>query len=160
MPLIVFLTLILIVFYVLFSPSKVDGDSMEPSLSHGDRLLLTKSYETPRRGDVIAFHIAGAPPRAKRALKRVVAVPGDSVEVREGIATVNGVRESGDDVIADQYFRKIVGPLIVPSGTVFVLGDNRMVSLDSRQLGPVALDSVVGRVVWVWAPVTRIGPPD
>lgn len=158
MPLMAFLVLLILVFYVFFSPTMVDGDSMEPALSQGDRLLITKSYQTAKRGDIVVFYADSSRDDENRLLKRVVAVAGDTVEVHGGVATVNGTVESGD-FIDDPAFPVPTGPLTVPPNSVFVLGDNRAVSMDSRQLGPIPLDYVVGKVAFVWAPIHRIRMP-
>lgn len=155
-PLLALLALILIVFYVVYTPSSVDGDSMEPALSDGDRILITHGYDSPARDDVIVYRYAGDGRHPERAIKRVIAVPGDVVEVAGGVARVNGVEEPAGRFIADPVFPGVSGPLEVPEGTVFVLGDNRLVSLDSRQTGPVPLPDIDGKVVFVWAPLGRV----
>ena len=157
-PLIGFLGILVLVFYVFFSPTMVDGDSMEPALSHGDRLLMTKSYREPSRGDIVVFYSDSSRNDEDRLLKRVVAVGGDTIEVQGGVATVNGEVETGV-FIADPAFPVATGPLTVPEDSVFVLGDNRAVSMDSRQLGSIPLEYVVGKVAFVWAPIHRIRVP-
>lgn len=158
LPLILLLFLLLLIFYILFSPSMVDGDSMLPALADGDRLLLTKTYTKPSRGDIVAFYEDATMNEKNRMLKRIVAIPGDTVEIRDGVTTINRTVETGD-YIPDPMITAVVGPLVVPDGTVFVMGDNRAISLDSRFLGPVPLERVVGKVAFVWAPIHRIRFP-
>lgn len=156
----VLLVLVVGLFYVYFTPSKVDGDSMLPGLAHGDRLLLSKTYKRPARGDIVVFLAPDDGSGTERVIKRVVGVPGDAVTVEGGIATINGIREDPSDFIIDPSFPTVVGPLTVPPDTVFVLGDNRLISFDSRLFGPLPLSSVIGKAVFVWAPLHRIGPLD
>lgn len=161
LPLLFVLGLLLTVFWVAYTPLSVDGESMLPGLHHGDRVLVTRGYTKPSRGDVV--YIEGFGPRDKverQFIKRVIAIPGDTVRLVSGRAVVNGVPAdvtenlifSGDDVWD--------GETIIPPGYVYVLGDNRPVSLDSRFFGPVPLEAVSGRVVFRYTPVTRLGMVD
>jgi signal peptidase I len=89
-------------------------------------------------------------------IKRVVALPGDKVEIRADVAYVNGVREPdyGQIVVRDASVN--ASEQVVPKGTLYVLGDNRPVSEDSRFIGPIQLSGVLGRAVAVFSPVTRV----
>ncbi|MDP2182604.1 MAG: signal peptidase I [Actinomycetota bacterium] len=156
-PLSILLIAVVSWFTVLHTTAMVDGLSMYPTLHDRDYLLITQGYSRPVRGDVIAFSASAAPEDARNeVLKRVVAVPGDTVEVRSGEAIVNGAPERGsyslqlsaDDVSTDE--------ITVPEGTLFVLGDNRPDSVDSRFFGPVPLDLVVGKAIAVFAPINRV----
>jgi len=89
-------------------------------------------------------------------IKRVIAVPGDSVEIRADVAYVNGVREPqrGQRIVSDYA---VSSPAqVVPEGTLYVMGDNRANSEDSRFIGPIEQAGVMGRAVAVFSPVTRI----
>jgi signal peptidase I len=152
-PLLMVLLLTTFVFYVLFLPLQVVGDSMVPSLMDGDRLLVTKSYERPARGDVVIIH--GGATSDEDVVKRVVAVAGDTVEIRDDVALVNGVVEITTDVVRVAERGVYIDPMIVPEGHVYVLGDNRPVSLDSRYMGPVSLERVAGRAEFVFLPLGR-----
>ncbi len=158
----------------------IPSASMEPTLLPGDRVLVNKlAYRVgePSRGDVVVFDSpfdVDAPESIPRALarnvaealgigspasdfiKRVVAVPGDTVEIHEGHVFVNGERlEEG--YIQEESFLGEYKAVEVPPGHVFVMGDNRNHSQDSRVFGPVAIDQVVGEAfIRVW-PVTRWG---
>jgi signal peptidase I len=130
-------------------PFAIPSESMAPTLRPGDQALVAK-VGAPDRGDLVAFHR----PRTREVLlKRVVAVGGDTVGLEDGLLVVNGrtVREpyantkSQDSV----YF----GPVRVPAGTVFVMGDNRGISEDSRDFGAVPTHDVIGRAV------ARLWPP-
>lgn len=146
---------LLLVFFVLYRYTTVEGPSMKPNLHTQDRLLLTKGYATPRRGDIVVFTVKEGGQDVE-VVKRVVGLPGDTVLTRGDLAWVNGKPEpKGYDILFGDTDRE-VGPLVVPDGSIFVMGDNRPVSLDSRFIGPVKLESVIGRAVLIFAPVTRI----
>lgn len=133
---------------------------MEPGLRDGDRVLATRGYGDPHPGDVIEVDTdLFAQGNGGRVLKRVVAVGGDTIRVDSGRAIVNGVPESSAGLLYSE--RDVsVGELTIPPGTVYVLGDNRPVSLDSRFYGPVPLDAVKGRLLFRYTPITRIGALD
>ena len=155
-PLTVALVLILLVFYGLYRTTTVDGESMLPTLRPEDRVLVTKSYGEPRRGDVVVVNIPDSRGHSHDLVKRVVAVGGDVVSVAQDVLYVNGQREGSPDVIVDPSDGANVSEMPIPAGTVFLLGDNRPVSYDSRFFGPVPVTDVQGKVVAVFAPVTRL----
>jgi signal peptidase I len=136
----VVLGLLITVRLFVAEPMRVPSVSMAPTLRPGDHVLIDKVAE-PRRGDLAVFTHAG-----NLLLKRVVAVGGDQVGIENGELVVNGrtVDEPYVDhrVLEGVYF----GPVAVPSGAVFVMGDNRTDSVDSRASGPVPRGAVVGRV--------------
>lgn len=142
-------------FYVFCTPIQVDGTSMLPTLRDQDRVLLTQGYPVPARGDVVSVR-AKANGLSEDIIKRVIALPGDSVEIRSDIAYVNGVREPdfGQRIIAD--FAVDASAQVVPEGMLYVMGDNRAASEDSRFIGPIEQSGVTGRAVAVFSPVTRI----
>jgi signal peptidase I len=111
-------------------------------------------FHSPHRGDVIVFHPPNRP-GSDPFIKRVVAVGGDTIEVRDGYLYVNGVRQAEDYIkehpIVGDYERTVV-----PEGYVWAMGDNRNNSGDSRVFGPVSLDAIMGEAFAVYWPVTRI----
>ena len=133
-------------------PVAVPTGSMSPTLRAGDHVLVNKlayRFGEPRRRDLVVLRSASG----ELLLKRVVGVGGDSVGVEDGVLHVNGraVREPFVDrrLVDSVYF----GPVRVPSGAVFVMGDRRSNSVDSRTFGPVPLARVVGRVdLRLWPP--------
>jgi signal peptidase I len=158
----------------------IPSSSMEPTLAPGDRVLVQKVVYGPDRGDVIVFSDPQGRPGPDRGvvggfvhwlsstlgierpehedfIKRAIGLPGETVELRDGRLFVDGVQ------ISEPYLKGAVdtrdyGPVRVPEGTLFVLGDNRLNSNDSRfGLGFVPVDKVVGRAfAIVWSP-SRVG---
>jgi signal peptidase I len=135
-------------------PFRIPSDSMKPTLRSGDHVLVDKlAYDDgmPRRGDLAVFE---APGTGEIMLKRVVAVGGDTVGLEDGVLVVNGrpQREAyveDPDAVDSVYF----GPVRVAPGSVFVLGDNRGNSDDSREFGAVPADRIIGEAVArVWPP--------
>lgn len=151
----------LAVLWTLFAPLRVEGDSMLPGLHDGDRALVTRFYARASRGDVV--HIDGFGPDGTtegRYVKRVIAIEGDRVRIEFGRALVNDGAEQTAAPLLTSDADVSLGEITVPPGHVYVLGDNRPVSLDSRFYGPVPLEAVAGRLVLVFAPVTRAGAVD
>lgn len=155
-PLAVLLVAVLSVFYLFFNVTVVQGESMQPSLADGDRLLVTKTYDDPQRGDVVVFNKGQGPTYEGALIKRVIAIPGDTVSLDHGIATVNGVVEDVTGLTLDSGDLSSVSPTLVESGTVFVLGDNRPIALDSRDLGLVPVTTLRGKAVFLFAPITKM----
>jgi len=140
---------------------KFPSGSMEPTLLIGDHILVdrSKSARSPKRGDLIVFEYPEDP--AKDFIKRVVAVGGDRVEIKDKVLYVNGneVKEScvshkeANMIPASQNPRDNYGPQVIPKDSYFVLGDNRDRSYDSRFWGAVSKDKVKGTVknlYWSW----------
>lgn len=135
----------------------VDGPSMMPTLHHGERLLvdkLTYRFAEPQRGDIVVFRYPSDP--RQHFIKRLIGLPGDTVEVRDGRVLVNGVALEENYVLQPPLGR--YGPRTVPEGAYFVLGDNRNNSEDSRdpRVGFVPRDHLVGRALWRYWPPRRM----
>ncbi len=160
--LLVILVGVISVLYITHTTVKVQGVSMKPGLLPEDILLVTRGYDSPVRGDTVVVYSPESVhlEPGSELVKRVIAVPGDEVRVENGVAYVNGQMEKGDYTVAT-YPGDIGLPLTtVPAGSIFVLGDNRAVSVDSRMVGPIPLESVVGRVVSIIAPINRFSTVD
>ena len=152
---------------------KIPSGSMIPTLQIGDHILVNKlaygvrvpfwghylaQFKTPQRGDVVVFIFPED--RTKDFIKRVVGLAGDSVEVRDKKIFINGkpIEDShayfeGDNQPGGIQIRDDYGPKTVPAGHIFVMGDNRDKSYDSRFWGYVSLDDVRGRaflIYWSW----------
>ena len=123
---------------------RIPTDSMTPTISPGDHLLLDKRAATdPVVGDVV---VVSDPFGDGLIVKRVVAVGGDSIGFEDGILVRNG-RPVDEPYTTDFLDGVYYGPDVVPPGQLYLLGDNRFDSEDSRNFGPVPADTVVGRVV-------------
>jgi signal peptidase I len=158
----------------------IPSGSMEPTLKPGDRVLVNKLFDSAERGDIVVFSDPRPGPQPDRGIvggflhwlseglgvarpadedfvKRVIGLPGETVELRNGKLFVDGTQ------VDEPYLKgppdtRDYGPVVVPEGKLFVLGDNRMNSNDSRfGLGFVPIDKVVGEAfVTIWPP-SRIG---
>ena len=131
-----------------------DGPSMEPNLYRGSHLMTEKvSYRLhqPLRGDVV---IAEQPGEAVSLIKRVVGLPGETVEVRDGHTFING--EPIDEPWITWFGGPGYPPTQIPPGHVFILGDNRPQSRDSRHIGPVPLEQVTRQAMFVFWPPAQI----
>ncbi len=143
------LVVITVLFTFFFRVFDVDGPSMKPTLQHNDKVIVsTVGYEA-QRGDVVV--ISEAVDLDEPIVKRVIAVGGDVVDINftTGVVTVNGKEEKYTHELTSQQF-DIAFPITVPEGTVFVLGDNRANSLDSRstRVGCVDERYIVGKVLF------------
>ena len=159
----VLLVLLLSLFIVRFP--QVEGRSMEPAIERGNHVLInTLAYEIRfgpivvrqtaiGRDDIIAFE-RRQPDEPKLFLKRVIGLGGDVVAINDGVVMVNNVPLNlNHPIIADQ---SKMPAAIVPTGTVFVIGDNRADSDDSRSFGPVPVSSVVGKAVLIIWPLGHV----
>ncbi|ADQ15071.1 signal peptidase I [Halanaerobium hydrogeniformans] len=136
----------------------VDGGSMAETLQDGERLFVNKfiyRINPPERGDIIVFSPRGAP--AQKYIKRVIGLPSDTVYIKDGVTYVNG-EAIEEDYIKDKTVGDF-GPYEVPEESVFVLGDNRNHSADSRFesiVGYVDYDSISGKAFWVYWPLSEM----
>lgn len=136
----------------------VDGRSMNPTLHNGERLFVNKfiyRFHSPERGDIIVFSPRGAP--EKKYIKRVIGLPGETVYFRDGRTYING------EPLSEEYINESMRPnprtYQVPEDSVFVMGDNRNHSADSRMpgiVGYVDYDSISGKAFWVYWPLTKM----
>jgi signal peptidase I len=134
---------------------RVDGASMEPTLQSGEFVIVNKlAYiiGEPGVGDVIVFHFPRDP--EQEYIKRVIGLPGDRIVIKGGKVYVNDELLSEDYIAAPPVYEATVD---VPVDSLFVLGDNRNNSSDSHNWGPVPLDYVVGRAIFIYWPPTQWG---
>jgi signal peptidase I len=150
------LALVIIVF--LYQPVKVEGTSMAPLLSDQERIFINKfvyRFEPIQRGDVVVFWYPLD--HSKSFIKRVVGLPGETVEIRQGAVYVDG-RNVAEPYVPPQYEDlSDFGPVRVPKDNYFVMGDHRISSNDSRVFGPVASRYIYGRAVFAYWPVDHFG---
>ncbi len=166
--LVIGVSLFLVIYLFFMQPHQVSGHSMEPTLMDKEYVLTDKvSYRTgsPRRGDIVVLH---APEAANCPtgtgcdfIKRVLGVPGETVEVKDNGIFINGTKlqESyiaGDvQTLAGKYTES--RSIVLSADQYFVVGDNRMHSSDSRAWGPVSLDNIVGRAFFLYWPLNKAG---
>ncbi|MFO7246076.1 MAG: signal peptidase I [Thermaerobacter sp.] len=134
----------------------VQGSSMEPTLHHGDRLLVNKiayRFGTPQRGDIVVFHAPFGDTRDY--IKRVIAGPGDRIRIEDGVPYVNGERLEEPYVL--RYDDTSMPEMVIPPGSVFVMGDNRRNSQDSRSFGFIGIEEIVGKAMVVYWPLEVAG---
>lgn len=142
----------------VYQPVRVEGTSMLPELRDQDRLFINKfayHFESISRGDVVVFHYPRDP--SKSYIKRVIALPGDSLRIDEGRVYVNGKR------IAEPYvplrFRddRSMAKMVIPLNDYFVMGDHRSISSDSRDFGPVPRNLIYGKAAFIYWPADNMG---
>ena len=134
---------------------RVDGASMEPTLQSGEFVIVNKLaywFGEPTIGDVIVFHFPRDPDQ--EYIKRIIGLPGDQVEIKDGEVFVNG-QILDEDYIAASPVYDVVSD--VPEDSLFVLGDNRNNSSDSHNWGSVPLDYIIGKATFVYWPPTEWG---
>jgi signal peptidase I len=135
-------------------PVRVHADSMQPTLRSGDEVIIDRLsllLRAPRRGELV---VADSP-RGGLVVKRVAAVGGDTVGIEDGVLVVNGKPERESYVNYPSIDGDYFGPVDVARGDVFLLGDNRGNSEDSRDFGAVRGDEIVGRVLARLWPLTH-----
>ncbi|MGB3366395.1 MAG: signal peptidase I [Acidaminobacteraceae bacterium] len=157
--------IIAVVLTSIIRPTIVKGESMMPTLQENNYLIIDKAsyhFNEPLKGDIVVFstdfmNLDGS---KKDLIKRVIGVSGDNVVIKEGLVYING-KEIKESYILDD-FTKGEFDVIIPKGSIFVLGDNRDNSLDSRNsnLGLVNLGKVKGKVLIRLFPFNEIGSVD
>jgi signal peptidase I len=147
-----------------FSPIVVDGHSMDPTLQDKERMIVTKIGE-PKRFDIVVFHA----PDGRDYIKRVIGLPGDSIEYKNDVLYING--KAYNEPYLEKYKKRLndgtltysftlketaVGSGTVPKDSLFVLGDNRRQSKDSRDIGAIPMEKVIGTTNFVYYPIKEI----
>ena len=150
------LALVIIIF--LYQPVKVEGTSMAPLLSDQERIFINKfvyRFEPIGRGDVVVFWY----PRdhSKSFIKRVVGLPGETIEIRAGRVYVDH-KEWKEPYVPPNYLDDLSYPPVqIPDDSYFVMGDHRDSSNDSRVFGPVSRQNIYGKAVFAYWPVDHFG---
>lgn len=145
---------------IIFVNYMVDGKSMEPTLDDGNMLAVNRiaySVKKVKRFDVVVFHAN----KDEDYVKRIIALPGDEVEYRDNTLYINGKaveepflekkKRENSEYTQDFTLKQLTGKTAVPDDALFVMGDNRPESFDSRSFGFVYKDQLVGRVDTDWA---------
>jgi signal peptidase I len=150
------LVIVLVVNIFLAQATRVEGQSMDPNLHDSERLIIEKisyRFHPPRRGDIVVLR---RPQRSVDPLiKRVVGLPGETVTIHDAMVYIDG--EPLMEPYLDQPTWGSMAPVVVPEGHVFVMGDNRRSSNDSRAFGVVSLDDIVGRAWLRYWPPSELG---
>ncbi|WP_240375286.1 signal peptidase I [Bacillus piscicola] len=151
---------------LFIAPIIVEGDSMNPTLMDQDRVIMNKSsywLSEPERFDVIVFHAS----KERDYIKRIIGLPGDTLYYRDDTLYVNNkaVPEPFLEPLKNEYDPELItqdftleqttGSVVIPQGYVFVLGDNRRHSLDSRIIGLVRKDDIVGEAAFTYWPLLQ-----
>ncbi len=151
---------LVLIFSFFFRIIQVDGSSMVPTLINGDKLIVWGAGYSPKRGDVVI--VDSYTSYGKPLVKRVIAKGGDtiSIDYETGTVTVNG-EVLQEDYIAERTYLgyDVTFPYTVPEGTVFVMGDNRNQSLDSRSsyVGCIDERDILGKVLLCFLPFSDFG---
>ncbi|MBV9453498.1 MAG: signal peptidase I [Rubrobacter sp.] len=142
----------------VFESFQIPTESMVPTLEVGDRVLANKfvySFTKPGRDDILVFRGLGG--EEETLIKRVVGVAGDEILVQDGVLFVNGDPQKEPYLNKEFPSRDSYGPVTVPEGHVFLMGDNRGNSRDSRVFGPVPLENLEGKAFFRFWPVSKVG---
>lgn len=146
-------------------PFVVVGTSMEPTFANNDYLIVDEiSYKLsePQRGDVVVFKYEGASENesnSKYFIKRVIGLPGETIDIKNGIVTVFNDKNPEGFVLEEPYRKDPPGnsmKVTLDEGNYFVMGDNRAVSFDSRSWGPLEEDKIIGKVFVQLLPADKI----
>jgi signal peptidase I len=136
----------------------IPSESMVPTLEVGDRVFVNKfiyRFSEPERGDIVVFESVNG--GEEDLIKRVVALPGDEIEVRNGTVLVNGEEQEEPYLNRGLPFNGSYQPTEIPEGEVFVMGDNRANSADSRVFGALPVENIEGEAFMRFWPPPRIG---
>jgi len=150
---------------LIFSPTIVMGESMSPTFEDGNRIIVSKVSDI-ERFDMVVFD---APDSNEKYIKRVIGLPGDQIEMKDDELLINGVvvpepylaeKKKAllvNKLTGDFSLEELTGQQQVPPGYLFVMGDNRLFSKDSRYFGFVSDDAMFGKVIFRYYPFKEIG---
>ena len=167
--LLIWIAIALIIRWQVLEPRWIPSGSMLPTLQIQDKILVekvtpkitSKSNLSKFRNNIIVFNVPEQLIKAgyekdTALIKRVIGVPGDKVEVKEGNLYLNDVAQ--DNYIYDKNINYSIGPLIVPEESFWVMGDNRNNSMDSHIWGFLPYEKIIGRAILRYWPLNKIGP--
>ena len=157
LPYIIIIVVVLFIKAFIVTPIKVNGESMHPTLEEGDIMILNKTayyFNEPKRFDIVVVDMPD-----EYLIKRVIGLPGEHIEYKDNTLYVNGkkVKENFKHGKTEDFNIKELGSDIVPEDSYLVMGDNRENSLDSRELGFMKIDQLLGRTSLIILPFNRIG---
>lgn len=152
----------LLIFTFIARPATVDGESMMPTLQNGERLVISNLFYEPTAGDIVVLCGEADREEGKNLIKRIIATEGQTIDIdfEAGEVYVDGQELDEPYILEPTYLDEGTEfPLTVPEGEIFVMGDNRNGSRDSRSLtvGTVKEEYIVGRVLFRFFPFDRFG---
>ena len=134
----------------------VPSESMVPTIMVKDHVVVTKfNYwlREPERGEIVVFE--SPVEKNKNLIKRLIGVPGDTIEFKDNVLYING-EQVQEDYLSDEVFTADYGPIIVPEEMYFMCGDNRQRSYDSRSWGFVSKEQSIGQGVAIYWPIKHL----
>lgn len=157
-------SIFIVVYLFIMQPHQVKGHSMDTTFANGDYIITSKiSYRLnpPKKGDVVVFKSPSNPDIDY--IKRIIAVAGDTIKISGSDVYVNKIKINEPYIHSktrtfENGFLKENQEITVPDGHIFVMGDNRERSSDSREFGFVPLNDVIGKVIFRYYPFNAIGP--
>lgn len=157
LPYIIIIVVVLFVKAFIVTPIKVNGESMYPTLEEGDIMILNKTayyFNKPKRFDIVVVNMPN-----EYLIKRVIGLPGEHIEYINNTLYVNGkkVQENFKHGKTEDFNIEKLGSNTVPEDSYLVMGDNRESSLDSRELGFMKIDQLLGRTSLIILPFNRMG---
>lgn len=157
LPYIIIIVVVLFIKAFIVTPIKVNGESMHPTLEEGDIMILNKTayyFNKPKRFDIVVVDMPD-----EYLIKRVIGLPLEHIEYKDNTLYVDGkkVKENFKHEKTEDFNIKELGSDTVPEGSYLVLGDNRENSLDSRELGFMKEEQLLGRTSLIVLPFNRIG---
>ncbi len=157
LPYIIIILVVLFIKAFIVTPIKVNGESMYPTLEEGDIMILNKTayyFNKPERFDIVVVNMPD-----EYLIKRVIGLPGEHIEYKNNTLYVDGkkVKENFKHGVTANFNIEELGSDTIPLNTYLVLGDNRENSLDSRELGFIREDQLLGRTSLIILPFNRIG---
>lgn len=153
-PYIIIVLMVVLIRTFIVTPIQVDGISMEPTLSDNQILLLKKYEKNYKRFDIVVVKLP-----EEKLIKRVIGLPGDTIEYKDNKLYVNGkyVKEPFQHGKTEDFEYELDGKKKIPEGYYFVMGDNREHSVDSRIIGPVSKNKIVGKTNFSLFPFQKFG---
>ncbi|OGK30182.1 signal peptidase I [Candidatus Roizmanbacteria bacterium RIFCSPLOWO2_01_FULL_42_14] len=156
-------SIFIVVYLFVMQPNEVRGQSMDNTFRNGEYILTNKlayKFGEPQQGDVVVFKS----PEDKDIdfIKRIIGIPGDKIMIKNGQVIINGMALSETYILPPTYpleggYLQDGTEITVPENHLFVMGDNRPRSSDSRAFGPVPIQDIIGKVFFRYFPTHRIG---
>ena len=157
LPYIIIILVVLFIKAFIVTPIKVNGESMYPTLEEGDIMILNKTayyFNKPKRFDIVVVDMPD-----EYLIKRVIGLPGEHIEYKDNTLYVDGkkVKENFKHGVTDDFNIEELDSYTIPENSYLVMGDNRENSLDSRELGFIREDQLLGKTSLIILPFNRIG---